>query len=235
MAETNYSDLTEEQLLIVNEYCENDMKKLKKVCYIVWGKINLPFVYYDDLYSDAMKVLLESVRTFREGRLAKFNTYLTNNIRLSFSEWFRDNNLRAKRSNLGLDAKGNIKRDEKGNPTTIIRSLSIDDPTEDGVNLYEKISSGFKIENEIEELSYIGLEDDVLEECSSEMREYLNIILSKLQRKVLELIINDYSKEKIMETLHIDSALYSDSIAAITSNKNTRKLRKSLEEKKNVG
>ena len=66
------------------------------------------------------------------------------------------------------------------------------------------------------------------------MREYLNIKLSKLQRKILELIINDFSKEKIMETLNIDSALYLDSIAAITSNKNTRKLRKVIGVKSNV-
>ena len=37
-----------------------------------------------------------------------------------------------------------------------------------------------------------------------------------------------------MEILNIDSALYSDSIAAITSNKNTRKLRKAIGVKSNV-
>lgn len=232
MAETNYSDLTESQLMIVNEYCENDMKKLKKVCYMVWGKGGLPLMHYDDLYSDAMKVLLESVRTFKDSENTKFNTYLTSNIRLSFSEWFRNNNLRAKRSNLEFDKDGKIKKDDKGNPI-IIRNVSIDASTEDGIDLCEKVSSDFKVENGIEEFIYTSLED-ILEECSPEMIEYLNIILSKLQRKVLELIMNDYSKEKIMETLHIDSALYLDSIAAITSKRNTRNLRKALEENKNV-
>lgn len=232
MAETNYSDLTEGQVLIVNEYCENEMKKLKTICYLVWGKSGLPLMYHDDLYDDAMKVLLESVRTFKDSMNTKFNTYLTNNIRLSFGEWFRNNNLRAKRNNLELDEKGKIKRDESGNPI-IIKNVSIDTPTEDGIDLCEKVTTGTRVENEIDEFSYTYL-DEILEDCSLEMREYSNNILSKLQRKVLELIVNGYSKEKIMEKLNIDSALYSDSIAAITSNKNTRNLRKAWEEKKNV-
>ena len=232
MTETNYLDLTESQLITVNEYCKNNMKKLKKVCYMVWGKSGLPFMYHDDLYDDAMKVLLESVRTFKDSENTKFNTYLTNNIRLSFSEWFRNNNLRAKRSNLKLDKKGKIKKDENGKPI-IIKNVSIDIPTEDGINLCEKVTTGVKVEDEIDEFSYTYL-DDILEDCSLEMREYSNNILSKLQKKILELIVNGYSKEKIMEKLNIDSALYSDSIAAITSNKNTRNLRKAWEEKRNV-
>lgn len=232
MTGINYLDLTEEQRRVVNEYCENDMKKLKNVCYMVWGNKGLPYMYYDDLYDDAMNVLLESIISFKSDKDTKFNTYLLGNIKRSYNDWFRDNNLRAKRSNLELDENGKIKKDENGNPI-IIRNISIDTPTEDGVDLREKLSSDFKVENGIKDFSYISLED-ILEECSREMGEYLNIILSKLQRKILELIINDFSKEKIMETLNIDSALYSDSIAAITSNKNTRKLRKVIGVKSNV-
>lgn len=224
MAEINYSELTEEQLQIINDYCKNDMKKLKKVCYMVWGKKGLPYMYHDDLYDDAMNVLLESVISFKSDKKTKFQTYLLGNVKRSYHDWFRDNRLRAKRSNLELDENGRIKKDENGNPI-IIGDISIDTPVEDGVDLCEKVSSDFKVEDDIREFFYTSLED-ILGECSQEMREYLNNTLSKLQRKILEFIINDFSKEKIMETLNIDSALYSDSIAAITSNKNTRKLRK---------
>lgn len=232
MAEINYSDLTEEQLDIINEYCENNMKKLKIVCYLVWGKKGLPYMYHDDLYDDAMKVLVESVISYNPDNNTKFKTYLMNNINLSQREWYRNTHLRAKRNNLELDENGRIKKDENGNPI-IIKNISIDSHTEDGVDLYDKVSSDFDVEHGIEDFSFMSLED-ILEECSQEMREYLNIKLSKLQRKILELIINDFSKEKIMETLNIDSALYSDSIAAITSNKNTRKLRKVIGVKSNV-
>ena len=130
MAEINYSDLTEEQLDIINEYCENNMKKLKIVCYLVWGKKGLPYMYHDDLYDDAMKVLVESVISYNPDNNTKFKTYLMNNINLSQREWYRNTHLRAKRNNLELDENGKIKKDENGNPI-IIKNISIDSHTED--------------------------------------------------------------------------------------------------------
>ena len=115
----DYSSMTEEQIATINEYCENDMKKLKKICYTVWGNKGLPNCYYDDLYDDAMNVLSESVTTFNPDRKASFNTSLTNNIRMSSGQWDRDNFLRAKRNNLELDEKGNIKKDENENKIII--------------------------------------------------------------------------------------------------------------------
>lgn len=230
--EVNYLEMTEEQINLINEYCKDDMKKLKQICHFVWGKKRIPNCYHDDLFDDAMKVLSESVVTFNPNGKAKFKTYLTGNIHRSYKDWYRDNNFRSKRNNLELDENGKIKKDENDNPI-IISNISFDAPADDGIGLCEKIASDFKVENEIAKSSYIHIYE-IAEDCSHEMREYIYEILSNLQRKVLELLMNDYSKEKIMKTLKIDSALYSDSIAAITSNKNTRNLRKALEEKKNV-
>lgn len=231
--EIDYSKLTEEQLSVLIEYHKDEMKKLKRVCHRVWGNKSVPHHYHDDLYDDAAKVLEESVVTYKSdfGK-TDFNTYLKGNIKLSYEEWYRNTHLRAKRNNLLLDKKGKIVRDEKGRPT-IIPNIFIDAPTEDGINISEKVSSDFKVEDEIEELNLTCL-DEILADCSIEMQDYVNNILSKIQKKILELIINDYSKEKIIKILKIDSALYSDSIAAITSNKNTRNLRKALEDKRNV-
>ena len=102
----DYSNMTEEQIGIINEYCEDDMRKLKQICYFVWGKKGLPNCYYDDLYDDAMNVLSESVITFNPDGGASFKTYLTNNIHMSYGQWYRDTHLRSKRSNLLLDENG---------------------------------------------------------------------------------------------------------------------------------
>lgn len=225
----DYKNMTEEQIALINEYCENNLRKLKQICHFVWEKKVSESCYHDDLYDDAMNVLAESVMTYNQDGTTKFNTYLTSNICRSYKDWYRDNYLRAKRNNLELDKNKRIKKDENGNPI-IIQNVSFNTPTEDGIDLCERVSSDFKVEDDIEEFNYTYL-DDILEECSKEMREYSNNILSSLQRKILELIINGYSKEKIINMLQIDSVIYSDSIAAITSNKNTRKLRKKLEEK----
>lgn len=219
----DYSIMTEEQIEVIHDYCKNDMKKLKNVCFLVWGRNGLPNCYHDDLYDDAMNVLSESVLSFNPKLNKNFNTYLVNNVRMSYEQWYRDNFLRLKRNNLEVDGCGKIKKDKDGKPI-IIHNVSFDTPAEDGIDLCEKISSDFKIEDEIERKLNISLEMQ-RDDFSPEMKEYLFITLSKVQRKVLELMICGYTEDEIVELLHIDSALYKDSIAAIKSDRNTKKIR----------
>lgn len=58
-----YSSFTNEQLKIINEYCSDNMRKLKKVCYKrirdICGDSNMD---EDDLFSIAMDVLIKSVK-----------------------------------------------------------------------------------------------------------------------------------------------------------------------------
>ena len=204
----DYSSMTEEQIEIINEYCENDMKKLKQICYTVWGNKGLPSCYYDDLYDDAMNVLSESVETFNQNGKASFKTYLTNNIRMSYGQWYRDNFLRAKRNNLELDEKGNIKKDENKNPI-IIPNISFDAPVDDGIDLCEKISSDFNIENE----SDIDFESD-------DKVELFMSSLSNTQRKILELKMMNYSIDEIKQKLNISDVEYNASMKSIKMNEN---------------
>lgn len=204
----DYLSMTEEQIAIINEYCENDMKKLKHICYTVWGNKGLPTCYHDDLYDDAMNVLSESVETFNPNGKASFKTYLTNNIRMSYGQWYRDNFLRAKRNNLELDEKGNIRKDENENPI-IIPNISFDTPAEDGIDLCEKISSDFNIENE----SDIDFESD-------DKVELFMISLSNTQRKILKLKMMNYSIDEIKQKLNISDVEYNTSMKSIKMNEN---------------
>ena len=188
----DYSSMTDEQIAIINEYCENDMKKLKQICYTVWGKKGLPTCYNDDLYDDAMNVLSESVMTFNPNGKASFKTYLTNNIRMSYGQWYRDNFLRAKRNNLELDEKGNIKKDENENPI-IIPNVSFDAPVDDGVDLCEKVASDFNIEDDLE----------IKESCSENTITYLNA-LSATQKEIANLIMIGYEFSNIKEKLQLN-------------------------------
>ena len=70
----DYSVMTTKQIDLINEYCKDDMKKLKQICYFVWGKRGLPTCYHDDLYDDAMNVLSESVITVNPDGGASFKT-----------------------------------------------------------------------------------------------------------------------------------------------------------------
>ena len=187
----DYSSMTEEQITIINEYCENDMKKLKQICYTVWGNKGLPTCYYDDLYDDAMNVLSESVITFNPDENTQFKTYLISNIHKSYKDWFRDTHLRAKRNNLELDKNGKIKKDEKGNPI-IIPSISFDAPVDEGIDLREKIASDFNIEDDLE----------IKESCSENTITYLNA-LSATQKEIANLIMLGYEFSDIKEKLQL--------------------------------
>ena len=204
----NYQDMTNSQKATIYDYCKNDMKKLKLICNFVWGKKGIPNCYHDDLYDDAINVLSESVITFNPNGKSQFKTYLTNNIRRSYKDWYRDTYLRAKRNNLELDEKGNIKRDENGNPI-IIHNVSFDAPADDGTDLKDKIPAR---------------ENNRENDFSHQMKKYLDK-LSKVQRRILIYLSDGYSQEEIQNLLHIDKALYKDSIAAIMDEKNKKHIR----------
>ena len=207
----DYLSMTEEQIAIINEYCENDMKKLKQICYTVWGNKGLPNCYHDDLYDDAMNVLSESVITFNPDGKASFKTYLTNNIRMSYGQWYRDTHLRSKRSNLLLDENGKIKKDENGNPI-IIHNVSLDAPTPDCLDIIERISLNYNLEDEV-------ISSNKQESTSDKIREYLNN-LPKEQRKVAYLIMDGYSCEEIKEILHIEQSEFTNCMNGLKAYRN---------------
>ena len=207
----DYLSMTEEQISIINEYCENDMKKLKQICYTVWGNKGLPNCYYDDLYDDAMNVLSESVITFNPDGKASFKTYLTNNIRMSYGQWYRDTHLRSKRSNLLLDENGKIKKDENGNPI-IIHNVSLDAPTPDCLDIIERISLNYNLEDEV-------ISSNKQESASDKIREYLNN-LTKYQRDVAYLIMDGYSCEEIKEILHMEQSEFTNCMNGLKAYRN---------------
>lgn len=216
----DYSKLTDEQLSIIEDYCKNDMKKLKKVCYPIWGNKGLPSCYHDDLYDDAMKVLVESVISYNSQNRATFKTFLANNITLSQREWYRNNFQRAKRNNLELDKDGRIKarKDENGKEVPIIiKNISFDAPVFEGdADLKEIVKSNFILE---EEMNSGDIFRDVDMHFSKEMSMYLNR-LSKLDKKVLYLISIGFKSGEIINKLHITKKQYDNCLAAIHSYRN---------------
>lgn len=207
----DYTEMTEEQIDVINEYCKDDLRKLKQICYFVWGKKGLPTCYHDDLYDDAMNVLVESVITFNPDGRANFKTYLTNNIRRSYGQWYRDTHLRSKRSNLLLDANGKIKRDKKNNPI-IIHNVSLDAPTPDCLDMIERISLNYNLEDEV-------ISSNKQESTSDKIREYLSN-LTKEQREVAYLIMDGYSCEEIKEILHIEQSEFTNCMNGLKAYRN---------------
>ena len=102
------ADLKDWQLSLLTEYCEDDMKKVKRIVNKCAKGLNLPYSDYDFLYGEAEDKLLESVVSFDSSKGAKFKTFLTGNIGRSVATWYRDNYQRSKRRNLAKDQNGKI-------------------------------------------------------------------------------------------------------------------------------
>lgn len=217
-----YESLTGEQLKIIDEYCKDNLKKLKKVCPMIMRNVCIDSnMDEDDLYDIAMEELVKGVYNYDSSK-GKLETFLNNNISMKIKSYIRNTKYTYKRNNIHKDKDGKKIR---------VPNISLDEePTEEGINLSEKIASDFEVENNLSEEIGFSLHDKI-GIYSPAMQEYLRN-LSNVQLKILELLDGGYTKEEIIETLHIDLFLYRDSIFAITSSRNAKKLRKSIRRSK---
>lgn len=212
MGKVEKISLNEKQIKLVTYYSENDMAKLKRICNPIINMKNVDQKDYDDLYSDALKVLLESVQTFDETADCSFNTFLTGNIKRSFYDWSRDQ-LTWKRCNLEYetDENGEIKKDKNGKPIKKkVYDVSMDVPLEDGSDLREKIPSNFSVETEL------GLNGD-------DSVEKVNILLDsmpRLQKRITILKMRKVPVEKIKKILNISQSDYENAVERIKRNEN---------------
>lgn len=187
---------------IANEYCGNNMRKLRKICNKILKARNIPKEHWESFYDRAVDIFLESINSYNDSKECKFNTYFYGNLRRRTGTWFRDN-FRFKRCNLERDFSGNIIKDEKGNPT-IIPNVSIHmkvDPEEDCI-LEEIISSNYNLEREIMNKLY----------PTTDRVELYKSKLSYSQQLVVDLMCAGYTENEILSELHISREEYKDKI-----------------------
>lgn len=215
-------NLNEDQLAIVDKYCCDNMRELKKICIPLISMKGVADMETDDLLSDAMKVLLETVQNYDFTRNDNFGAYLTTNIKRSYKDWTRDR-MRDKRVNYARDKNGQIiyeyyeENGERKKRKVIIRPLTLDATTEEGREIRDTIASNFRIEN-----IFMG---ETKEEWHNEVKEYLNS-LSPLQYKIVMMLTNKYTKEEICEILHIQLKHFDNIWKQIISDKKIKPLKR---------
>lgn len=179
-------------------YLDNEMSELKKIANPIIKQRNFPMMEHDDLYSDAMKVVEESLASYDENRNCSFKTFLVGNIKRSFYDYRKKGN-QWKRRNLETE-NGKLKKDENGY-TIPIQNVSLDVETEDGISLAEKIP-------------YIDNNTD--EELSDNAQEYLKS-LSPTQREIASLIMDGYQLKDIQKMLDISDKRWNKTVADMRS------------------
>ena len=185
----------------IDMYMKNDMKKLKTICLKVWGK-KVDNYLYDELFDLSMDVLMESTYTYDENSSANFETFLTGNIARKTYTWMRDNMYRSKRSNLLKDAKGKLILDEKNNPQLVI-NISLDSGNDESQSILDTIAWKNTVEGILFDNQYTDKVD-----------EYLNV-LPKRQRRVAELLSQEYTREDIRKILNIGTKELNDLISGL--------------------
>lgn len=183
-------NFTPMQQKMIDNYCADNMKKLKKLCHFkirkACGDSN---VDEDDMYSIAMDVLMDSVIRYDSSR-GQFESFLSNNIQNKINTYIRDTKYRAKRSN--------VQKDENGKDI-YVPNIPIDAPTDEGIDIVERIDSGFQIENELPEEIGFSFGENV--------QKYLES-LSKVQRFIAEKIMLGYQHSEIREMLGFSENKY---------------------------
>lgn len=189
-----------EMMKIVNSYMENDMKKLEKICHRVWyGKFDRSD--YDELYDVAVDCLIETLITYNDEK-ARLETFLVGNIMRKTSTWIRDNKYRLKRQNLLRDENGKLILDDEGKPQ-IIMNVSLDVNTDEVKSIKENLPSRENVEKEI-----------FTEEYTDKVELYLQRLPRK-QERVARLLSQQYTKDEILEILHITASEYNDYLAGL--------------------
>ena len=194
--EIEWSKMTEEQLKVINYYCNDNMRELKEICNPILRKCNIPHMNYDELYDVAVDVLGKSLETYSKEK-SQFKTFLTGNIKRKFAQWMRDDT-RGCRCNVLKDENGNIVKDENNNNIPI-HNISFDVPNDDGNDLAEIIDSGISVEGEC------------FSEHNSLTSKNVKLFLESLggvEREIATFLSEGYFDYEIKEKLNISDVEY---------------------------
>lgn len=194
-------ELNKEQLAIIDEYCCDGMKKLKKLCNPIIVKIGgISEKDHDDIYSLAQFLLYKSVKNYDKNNAngASFKTFLYNILsRRIYATYIRDKN-RQCRSNTRIGKNGEV---------IFIPDVSLDAATEETQDIKEKIASDYNVED-VSEFDFT-VDENVENFMSS---------LSNIQRKILEMKMKEIPTDKIRSELGISAARYAKEMESIKLN-----------------
>ena len=183
---------------IMEEYSANDMRKLKQLSYSIFVKFG--GIYQkdnDEFYSKANEELWKATETYDDTTGVPFDKYLKMCLQRKFKTQMTDMN-RIKRK---------ADRDALSIETPIVGKDGSTSTVED------TLKSEFNIENEISE--EIGILKDERVEL------YLNT-LSKVQQKIVLLLVDGYLQDEIIELLHISKKEYVDNLIGIRAYENVK-------------
>lgn len=174
------NDMIKEQINeLINKYCGNDMKLLKKICYPIMIKFGgLSESDYDDFYSIANITVWKAADVYDETDGTSFETFLIGCL--------------IKKFKTEMTRRNTQKRKSESVPVSIEMVITPDSDK----TFADVIDSGFDIYKEIDGLNQ-----------SEGLMKFMSG-LSKKQKRMADLICDGYRKEDILRILSIDERRY---------------------------
>lgn len=187
-----------QDLSLLQTYCENDMKKLKRMSRSVFMRFNEPLTNadYADFYSIANITLWQAYNSYDPEMGVKFEGFLHSCLKKKFKSELTSRHRQRRVINLF--------------------AVSLDSANEDEeeCSLLDYIQSDFDTFDEVLKRQENGQYEDKVQQYVSR--------LSKRQVDILNMLMDDYQAKEIQQTLGISEKEYSDNLHVMRSYENVK-------------
>ena len=190
--------MTSTDLTVLQPYCENDMRLLKRISKSIFLRFNEPLTEadYDDFYSIANITLWQACQTYDSNMGISFEIFLRTCLKKKFATEIRDRH-RGKRV-----------------INQFTSSLDATNDNEEECSLLDFIPSDFDTFEEV-------LERQDKEQYTDKAQEYISK-LSNQQVNILNLLMDGYKPIEIREILGISTKEYTDNLQIMRAFENVK-------------
>ena len=184
-------------LEVLQPYCENDMRLLKRISKSIFLRFNEPLTEadYDDFYSIANMTLWQACQTYNSNMGISFEIFLRTCLKKKFATEIRD------------------RHREKRVINQFTSSLDATNDNEEECSLLDFISSDFDTFEEVTKNNNEQFQDKVQQYISK---------LSNQQVNILNLLIDGYTPKDIRQILEISSTEYAENMKIMRSFENVK-------------
>ena len=185
-------------LEVLQPYCENDMRLLKRISKSIFMRFNEPLTEadYDDFYSIANMTLWQACQTYDSNMGISFEIFLRTCLKKKFTTEIRDRHRKKRVIN------------------QFTSSLDATNDNEEESSLLDFIPSDFDTFEEV-------LERQDEEQYTDKTQEYISK-LSNQQVNILNLLIDGYKPIEIREILGISTKEYTDNLQIMRAYENVK-------------
>lgn len=188
--------MTTEALSVLQPYCENDMKLLKRISRSIFMRFNEPLTKadHDDFYSIANMTLWQAFNSYDPNMGTSFDVFLRICLKKKFCAEIRDRHRQKRILNQF--------------------AISLDTANENEENLLEFVPSDFDTFEEV-------VRRQESQQYQDKVKQYISR-LSNMQINILNLLVDGYKPNEIRLILEISVKEYADNIQIMRSYENVK-------------